>query len=319
MTIHQMVSGNPQLLEPFSGLGEGLNMTGIVKSVALAVGALTALGLASPAAAQFSGGTCAPEALQAVTDKFLEAQRTGDTTLLPLGEWLDYNENNRPASMLSGILRKPQTIDWYRVHYDTTACRSFIEMIVTNPDHPYVLATQLDVRGTSVGRINTIITDKGDWLFDAAKTLEYTKAENWEPIPEAQRNTRKELIAAADAYLDLFSDKTVQVPWGTPCARLEGSAYTAKGTAQDSCNVGVPENVEMADRSYVVDPELGSVGVFLKMGENARPDSHLFRIENGKIRYIHTVTNCGDQDNCGFSPFAEMLQRNPDIHPRVGG
>jgi hypothetical protein len=29
----------------------------------------------------------------------------------------------------------------------------------------------------------------------------------------------------------------------------------------------------------------------------------LFRIEDGKIRYIHTVTNCGDQVNCGFPPF----------------
>ena len=30
--------------------------------------------------------------------------------------------------------------------------------------------------------------------------------------------------ASWDAYLDLFKDKSVQVPWGTPCTRLEGSA-----------------------------------------------------------------------------------------------
>ena len=107
------------------------------------------------------------------------------------------------------------------------------------------------------------------------------------------------------------------VPWGTPCARLEGSVYTAKGTPEDSCNVGVPENIEMKDRSYVIDPVIGAVAVFLKMGPNERPDSHTFRVEDGKIRFIHTVTNCGEDENCGFGPFKEMLAKNPEMHPEI--
>ena len=110
----------------------------------------------------------------------------------------------------------------------------------------------------------------------------------------------------------------IVVPWGQPCARLEGGLYTAKGapgvvSPEDSCNVGVPEGIEMADRQYLVDVERGAVNVFLKMGANARPDSHTFRVENGKIRYIHTVTNCGDQVNCGFPPLSEMRANNPAL------
>ena len=76
--------------------------------------------------------------------------------------------------------------------------------------------------GGSVSAFDVITSQPKDWLFNAGKTLYYAQRENWSVIPEAQRNTRAELRAAADAYLNLFKDKTVQVPWGTPCARLEG-------------------------------------------------------------------------------------------------
>jgi len=97
--------------------------------------------------------------------------------------------------------------------------------------------------------------------------------------------------AAADAYLDIFKDKTVKVPWGTPCDRLEGGSYTGTGSATDSCNVGIPNNIDLVNRRYVVDETLGTVDVFLAFGgATGRPDSHEFRIESGKIRYVHTLT-----------------------------
>ena len=104
---------------------------------------------------------------------------------------------------------------------------------------------------------------------------------------------------------------------GNPCTRLEGSVYTGRGQPTDSCNVGVPENIDMAERRYIIDPVVGAVAVFLKMGPSQRPDAHVFRIEDGRIRYIHTVTNCGTDVNCGFGPFKEMLARNPNMQPNL--
>ena len=138
--------------------------------------------------------------------------------------------------------------------------------------------------------------------------------ENWDDLPEGEQPTREQLIAAADAYLDLFSDKSVEVPWGEPCARLEGGVYTAKAKNEGTCDVGVPDGIAMAERQYIVDPVKGAINVFLKMGGNERPDSHTFRLEGGKLRYIHTVTNC-DEDNCGFDPFDKMLAANPGMQP----
>ena len=292
-----------------------------------ALGALAATAIASPAAAQGGPGAgCSRERLIEMADQYRAAQASGSVimNMRPMGEWVNYYENFELSSMtFGGVIASPQKVDWDRSFYDTTLCRVYVESVITSPEHPYVLATM--IRGTgspgsppgTVSGFDVIVTDQDDWLFDAGKTLYYAQREDWSEIPEARRNTREELQAAADAYLNLFKDKSVQVPWGTPCARLEGSVYTGKGQPTDSCNVGVPENIDMAERQYVIDPVVGAVAVFLKMGPSKRPDAHVFRIEDGKLRYVHTVTNCGTDENCGFGPFKEMLARNPDMQPNL--
>jgi hypothetical protein len=294
-----------------------------MKSLAIGVlGAVAAIVSASPAMAQ--AGTCTRERLAEIGDQYRASQAEGRAImhLRPMGEWVNYNENFELSSMtFGGVIASPQKVDWDRSFYDTATCQVYVESIITNPEQPYVLATIIRAIGSpgsppgTISAIDVITSTTKDWLFDASKTLYYAQREDWTDIPEAQRNTRQELQAAADAYLDLFKDKSVQVPWGTPCNRLEGSAYTGKGQPDDSCNVGVPDNIEMAERRYVIDPVVGSVAVFLRMGPNRRPDAHVFRIEGGKIRYVHTVTNCGTDENCGFGPFKDMLARNPGFYP----
>ena len=288
-----------------------------------AVGALAAAAIATPAAAQTG---CTRERLKEVADQYRASQASGQAIMhmRPMGEWVNYYENFELSSMtFGGVIASPQKVDWDRSFYDTVACSVYVESIITNPEHPYVLATLIRAGGGpgsgpgTIGGFDVIVADEDDWLFDAEKTLYYAQREDWSDIPEAQRNTREELKAAADSYLDLFKDKSVQVPWGKPCARLEGSVYTGRGVPEDDCNVGVPENIDMTDRRYVIDPVVGSVAVFLRMGPSERPDAHVFRIENGKIRYIHTVTNCGGDENCGFGSFDEMVARNPDVHPNL--
>lgn len=291
------------------------------------LGVAAAVAVASPAFAQQSvGGGCSRERLAEIADQYRASQASGQAIMhmRPMGEWVNYNENFELSSMsFGGVIASPQKVDWDRSFYDTVNCQVYVESIITNPEKPYVLASIITARGAiglgvgAIASFDVIVSEPHDWLFNAEKTLYYAEREDWSDIPEAQRNSRQELQAAADAYLDLFKDKSVQVPWGTPCARLEGSAYTGKGQPEDSCAVGVPDNIDMAERRYVIDPVVGSVAVFLRMGPNRRPDAHVFRVEGGKIRYVHTVTNCGTDENCGFGPFKDMLARNPDFYPNL--
>lgn len=293
-----------------------------LRALAAAATIATAVAAANPAAAQQGG--CTRESLQTIAEKYVLAQNEGMSLYVPLGGWVNYNENFQMSSMTyGGVLAKKLKVDWNRSLLDTTTCRVFVQMIVTDPADPYVIATYMNTSGGAPGssgavsNFEVVTSQPKDWLFDASKTLYYAQRENWAVIPEARRNTREQIKAAADAYLNLFKDKSVQVPWGTPCARLEGSAYTGKGKPDDTCNVGVPENIDMAERSYVIDEARGAVAVFLKMGPKQRADVHVFRVEDGKIRFINTVTNCGEDQNCGFGPFADMVKRNPDMWPKL--
>ena len=281
------------------------------RAVSVLAAAALACGLAMAAAPAFAqqGGGCTREELQKSLDEYLDAQQTGDSTRIHTAGWVRYFENGEERSFLTGIASRPLKIDFHRSLLDPQSCQSFTELVVTDPAHPYVLGVILQVRGGTVGSIDILITDhdKG-WLFNAANTLKYAEAEDWKPLPAEQRPTREQLIKAADAYLDLFNDKTAVVPWGTPCARLEGGAYTGKGLPTDSCNVGVPTGVKIVDRSYVVDTDLGAVAVRNTFGTNELPDIHSFRLEGGKLRYVHTITVC-KSFNCGFKQTPASLQQ----------
>lgn len=151
---------------------------------------------------------------------------------------------------------------------------------------------------------------RGYWLFNADAYLKYSAAENWEPISAEKRTARGALVAAANAYLDAFLEKrTDLVPWGYPCVRVEGGAYTGKGSPADTCESGVPGGVNIVNRRFVVDELLGTVSVYCTFGAgggpnggSGAPDSHLFRIENGKLRYVHTLTHLLQANFHGSSP-----------------
>ena len=290
------------------------------RTLRLLLGPALACGLvfaAAPAFAQFGG--CDKAALKTATEDYIKAQQTGDTSVIPMTLWLDYNEQMQEGTMATGIISKPLKIDFHRSIYDGGSCTSFTEVIVTDPTHPYELGVVIQARGGQVGSIDILKTDKDNgWLFNPASTMKYSQAETWSEIPPAERESRDALIAAADAYLDLFNDKTAKVPWGSPCERLEGGMYTGKGgpgvsLPDDSCNVGVPSGVPIVDRQYIVDETLGAVTVLSTFGKNQVPDAHTFRIEHGKLRYVHTITVC-KTFNCGLKLPTELQTASTASH-----
>jgi hypothetical protein len=248
----------------------------------LLVSLLAGTSLAAPTS---SLATCDRDFLKIQTDAYIAAQAAGTASALQTSSSkFVYTQNFKNASLSTGILATPLKIDHNRSTYDTSACASYTELIITDSKNPHVIGTQLHFTDGALTLMETIVTSTGDWLFNPAGTLKYASQEKWDPIPEAQRDTRAVIQAAADAYLDLFNDKSVKVPWGNPCARLEGGSYV-----QPSCNVGVPSGIKQTNRRYVIDEVLGSCDVFFDFA-GADPDTHEFRVESGKLRYVHTMT-----------------------------
>jgi hypothetical protein len=163
--------------------------------------------------------------------------------------------------------------------------------------HTRIEATQ----DGKVAKMESVVTDAGDWVFGATEHLGVTRSENWGEIPADKRDTRAVIQAAADAYLDNWGDTGAPVPHGTPCARLEGRLNTGTRNPEgNTCNMGAfPQKLKWATaatsstrpRRRCIFHNFPWIDAGLPT-DPGTPASQMFRVEGGKNRYIHEATVC---------------------------
>ena len=267
------------------------------------VAAALLAGIATPALAQqgpppspytprVDKPTCTMDQLKAATAAYVAAQGKGSLAALPLHEKAEYLQDMKTVPAAEGLWNTPLAVAHSMSFHDPLRCKTFSEVIVTGAK-PYVIGTRLYMDKGKVIRVDSLVTKPGDWLFNANAYLKYSKAENWQPIMKYQGTAPAEMIRGANAYLDAFADKFTAIPWGQPCARLDGGAYTkAQGRPDASCEVGIPPGVlYIVNRDYLIDPEMGVINVFCRFGgSTGGPDSHSFRFIDGKMRAVHTIS-----------------------------
>jgi len=260
----------------------------------------------APAMAQSTGPTspyaplpdhpsCTRDELKAATDAYVKAQGSGDISAMPLAPDAHYLENMETVEAKAGLWNTPLPIAHVMSLHDDKRCKTFTEIIVTKGGHPYVIGTRLYMHGGKIIRVDSLVTDKGDWLFNANAYLKYaTQEPEWADLYKYQKSQPSEMVRGANAYLDAFSDKFLDVPWGTPCARIEGGAYTnVSGDPHASCEVGLPPGIiYIVNRDYLIDSEKGVINIFCRFANSVSgmPDSHSFRFIDNKIRGVHTLS-----------------------------
>jgi hypothetical protein len=253
--------------------------------------------------------SCSRIGLQYLAQQYLAGQAKGDYSALPLATGLGYWEQFKPVDIKTGFLTKKLNINRSWAMFDEDTCQTYVEIMVTDKADPYVAGIRMRVTYDKLAEIDIIYTTTGYWGFNADDFLKYASLEDWGPVEASKRSTRGELVFAANAYLDAFLEARVEaVPWGYPCVRIEGGAHTGKGTPADSCADGVPAGVNIANRHFVVDEVTGSVVAYCTFGAggpnggSGAPDTHLFRVENGKLRYVHTLTHLLQSSFRGNAP-----------------
>lgn len=237
---------------------------------------------------------CTRATLQAATDSYIEAQKAGNLSKMSLAPKVKYAENMQAIAQDKGLWNTALPIAFHRSIFDVSRCKTFTEVIVTEGGHPYVIGTRLTVKDGKVTEIDSLVTDKDDWLFDAQAYLNFSSREDWPVLPVDSQVSRQALIDAGNQYFDfVFLDGGIRPPWGTPCARLEGGAYTNPGYEhKDTCQIPGPlGEMFIVNRTFVVDEEMGAVNVFCRFGNSeGMPDAHTFRLVNGRYRWIHTLS-----------------------------
>ena len=266
----------------------------IIRACLMVAGAAGVLGAVGAHAQPVDHPTCTSAQLNAATTAYVEAQTKGDISKLPLTEKTQYLENMKMIEKGDGLWNTALPIAYTDSFHDPVRCKTYTEIVVTDGGHPYVIGTRLYMNEGKIIRIDSLVSDKGDWLFNANAYKKYASSEDWGVLPKNERIPGQQLINGANAYLDQFSDKFTDAPWGSPCARLEGGAYTdPDGKPDSTCKVGIPNGIlYIVNRDYLVDEEKGVINIFCRFGNSTSgmPDSHTFRLVNGKFRYVHTIS-----------------------------
>ncbi|KAF2448576.1 hypothetical protein P171DRAFT_428623 [Karstenula rhodostoma CBS 690.94] len=257
--------------------------------------------------ASTASADCTRAFLKTAAADYLAAQISGrpSTFTIHAASNFTYFENNNALSPNStnSTLTYPLKVDYNYSVYDTVRCATFTEMVAARDPHPFIIHTRIEY-GQGDGQaqlLEAIVTDRGDWLFNATTALQYITAEPWPPVAEEKQETREYLQKIGDLYFDRFGNKSVVIPWGLPCYRVEGGLY-ANGTMNNAtgiCEQALPSTIIVPYRRYVVDEEAGVVDVFVgfpgldrTQGKDPMPDGHLIRVEDHKIKFMHTASAC---------------------------
>lgn len=254
------------------------------------VGVLIQVAVSAPAPCTLGG-------LQYVTDSYVATQIGAEQPEMPpslaRGPLVLFNQGyvENFDSVTDRMIRWPMRLDHIRSLLDPVNCETFTELIGSIDGMPYALGTRLHVvSNVAASEIEMMWATSGYNGFDAERFLRAATSEDWRPIPMAQRDSRKVLEATANAYLDalLLGRATVE-PWGALCSRT---------APEGTCQVGLPvPAVNIANRHFVIDETLGAVAVFCTFGADPKsgrirtPDAHLFRVEGGKVCYVHAITH----------------------------
>jgi hypothetical protein len=258
---------------------------------------------------------CTRASIQSAVDKYIEALKKGTPSIMPLASQAKYIENRKEIPLGQGIWQAPLTVDFDRtMALDVDICESFTEIISAKANPQYVIGTRLKVADGKIAEIESLVSDKGAWGFNADNYLKYSSIEKWDIIPIDKRTDRQTLTNVASDYFDIFQDYSAfdKVPWGIPCVRIEGGMYTNPQNAPNpSCTLGVPKGggVPMTNRRYIVDVDMGTVvGQVDFGGAKGLWDAHTFRVENAKLRYVHVITLCPGPDGCPKMPMPKNGQ-----------
>jgi hypothetical protein len=280
-----------------------------------------AAALLSATGATVAAEDCDRNCLKQVADRYFDAMAAHSTAGLPLAAGARYTENGKQVKLGEGLWKTAGQATYRMDSFDPESGGIGIVAVVTENGQPTIMMLRLKVSGRQIGEAETIIVRKGEagslW---APEKLTAPSAHFTRTIRPAERNSRFELLAAADAYFRAFetegTPEYVPAPFLPDTNRFENGVQTTNvslggrtpTTAAEQFDRALFKNARIYDRRYpVVDVEHGIVLGIVRFGRKLNPDgtevplerstqaqgsplvAEFFAINGGKIREILVV------------------------------
>ncbi|MCL2451145.1 MAG: hypothetical protein FWD17_19540, partial [Polyangiaceae bacterium] len=171
----------------------------------MAASSTAAAGSAAGGDAGGAAGTCDRDSLQAAVNTYLAAVEAGDPTMMTLASSATYTEVTQSGTVTTlgqGLWQSALPIAFNRSLLDVTTCETFTEVFITQGSNPYVLGTRLTITSGAISAIYTLVTQNGDWNFDATAYETCDESEDWSALDTSAQSSRDDLIAGGQAYFD---------------------------------------------------------------------------------------------------------------------
>jgi hypothetical protein len=217
---------------------------------------------------------CDRACLQGVADLYYKSLAAHDPSLLPLAPDAKYSETGSVVKIGDGLWRTVSGAPSYRLEIDDPQSGGIgLDAVLPDNGAPTIVATRLKVENHKVTEIETVMVHKGEKaVFQAPERLTQPSAHFTTAIPAAERNSRYELMAAADGYFRAFQTEgtpdyiraplipeTLRVENGMQATNVATSNHAAIDAASQF-DQAIFKDTEIYDRRYpVVDVEHGVV------------------------------------------------------------
>ncbi|HEY8519870.1 MAG TPA: hypothetical protein VIN61_07315 [Gammaproteobacteria bacterium] len=272
---------------------------------------IVSLGVVSLDSFAQSAADCDSACLKAFIDGYFDALTRRDPSKLPLGDEVKYTENGRVIELGEGFWKTAGAPHSYRDYLldpesggaaSLTAFREY--------DGIAQMFLRLKVEHRRITEIETLVVRVGDQRWFAPENLERMSDVFAQTVPPAQRHTREELIATANAYFTAVhtegTPEFVQAPFGPGVKRFENGLQTTNVTENPvlerhrlspevQLEQALYKGTRVMDRRFpVADVEHGSV-LGLATFRREGPDTptlllaEIFKVTDGKIREIRAV------------------------------
>lgn len=257
--------------------------------------------------------TCDRACLQATLDQYLTALVEHAPTKVPLAIGFRQTENAVVTVPGTGLWQSVTALGRLdRRYFDATTEQAAYFGTIEEAAGPAIVTLRLRVEDRKITEAEWVISRKGDpglgplgggqadaAYHDPAYLLAHAPAQR--VVPQAERLTRRELVAIANSYFDGLSAHEGDIILAHPnCVRIENGALTTQrpieGGGQTDCtSEGAMRNIfaVTARRYPIVDEEAGavlSIVLFQRYpGVDMRRNllAEWFFVDAGKIRTVY--------------------------------
>jgi hypothetical protein len=264
-----------------------------------------------PPAAGAQTEACDSACLKGFVDGYIDALAQREPKKVPVADGVKYTENGRVLDLGDGFWHTAGTPLRYRDYLiDPQTGQAAALTALKEYQGVAQMAVRLKIANRKITEIETLVARVGDQRWFAPASLEHLSDVFAQPVPNGERHSREELVAAATAYFNAIetegTPQFVQAPFAPGMKRFENGLQTTNVTSNPLLerHTWSPDlqleraqykGTNVMDRRFpIVDVEHGSVLAIATFRRDGADTSTLllaeiFKVTGGKLREIRAV------------------------------